>query len=137
MKKFLFMSVLLGALMALTLTGCGSSSGSTRTYETQEAIPEVPNTGGDSIIVQNTGDGVAGMTYTKVSDGSVLVDCGPGGCGDVFAGNDITGDGDGSAVGGAGLAGTESTDCPAGTVWCSIESKCVPDSGSGDCATAH
>lgn len=85
------MSVLIGALLALS--GCGSS-GSTKTYETstQPAIPEVPNPGGDALVVTNTGEGNVGMSYTKIADGSILVDCGEGGCGDVYSGNEMTDD---------------------------------------------
>jgi len=91
MKKLLFMSVLIGALLALS--GCGSS-GSTKTYETstQPAIPEIPNTNGDALVVTNTGEGNVGMSYTKIADGSILVDCGEGGCGDVYSGNEMTDD---------------------------------------------
>ncbi len=132
MKKILFMSVLIGALLALS--GCGSS-GSNRTYETttEPAVPAVPNTGGDALVVTNTGEGNVGMTYTKVSDGSVLVECdGEGGCGDVFIGNEITeGDGDNVTDGDASITGADS--CEDGFVWCSIEKKCVVDSGGGAC----
>ncbi len=132
------MSVLIGALLALS--GCGSSS-SGRTYETttEPAIPAVPNTGGDALVVTNTGEGNVGMSYTKISDGSVLVECdGEGGCGDVFIGNEIT-EGDGDSVtdgGGDGASTTSSGSCEDGFVWCSIEGKCVPDSGGGSCS-AH
>ena len=111
----MIIAVAIAAMLAMT--ACGSSD-SVKSYETQPGVPEVPNTGGDALIVTNTGEGNVGMTYTKVADGSILVDCGDGGCGDVYSGNDMADSSDNSSA---------STDCPDGFVWCSIEKKCIPD----------
>ncbi len=70
--------------LLIFLNGCGSS----RTYQTAGlAEEEVPITG-DSIIV--TGNGDVNITYVEVGDGSIYIDCGTGGCGDIYIGNEFT-----------------------------------------------
>ena len=59
-------------LPLLFLVGCGSDT----TY-VQEAplLPETP-TDGTNIIVSAEGESSAGVQYTEVGDGSILVSCG-------------------------------------------------------------
>ncbi len=124
MKKIILASVMIFAML-FSITGCGSSSGG-RTYETTEAIPEVPNTGGDALVVTNSGEGDIGMSYTKLDNGSVLVECdGEGGCGDILVGSEVTSSGE-ATDGGASTTGGPGS-CEDGFVWCSVENKCVPE----------
>lgn len=62
------------ALVAIMLVGCGSDK-KTTTY-TQEApvLPDAP--GGTTLIAQADNAASAGLSYTEVGDGSVLVNCG-------------------------------------------------------------
>ena len=65
----------------LILVGCGGGD----TYVANEpAIPEIPTGTGNALIVTATDDGSAGLKYTEIGDGSILIDCGTGGCGDVY-----------------------------------------------------
>ena len=84
MKKTVLFSAIVAAAI---LTGCGSNKS---TYVTEApAIPEVPNPNGTALIVTATDDSEAGITYTEVGDGSLLVDCGLGGCGDIYVGSPL------------------------------------------------
>ncbi len=78
--------ILIASIFALV--GCGSDGD---TYvDSGPAIPEVPNPDGTALIVTASDSSSAGITYTEVSDGSILVDCGDGGCGNVLIGSPIT-----------------------------------------------
>jgi predicted small lipoprotein YifL len=75
MKK-IFLSITLLIAGALFLTACGSGGD---TYVAEgPAAPEIPVGEGQAFIVQASGDSSAGMSYTEVGDGSILVDCGDG-----------------------------------------------------------
>ncbi len=79
MKKVLMLSV-----VAFMMVGCGSD-GDTYVANPEPALPELPTSGEDSFIITNTGDGSsAGMSYTKLDNGSILIDCTSGTCGDVY-----------------------------------------------------
>lgn len=87
--KHLHLGMLATALSTLLLAGCGSS-GTSSTYETQPATPEVPVTDGNVIIVSPSDGSTAGLSYTEVGDGSIIIDCGAGGCGGVVVGSEVT-----------------------------------------------
>ncbi len=91
----------------LMFTACGSS-GSSKTYETQDAVPEVPNPNGTALIVSGN-EGNTGISYTEVSDGSILVDCGDGGCGDVYAGSEVAASGSSTDAKSGGCTGAGCT----------------------------
>ncbi len=131
--KNLVATVLILVMSSFLMTGCGSS-GTTYQADAQPATPEVPNTGGDAFVITSNGEGSAGMSYTNVGDGSILVDCGIGGCGDVYT---AVGDNDnsGEAVDGGASTTSNPGTCPAGTIWCSIDNKCVPDGSSSSCSS--
>ncbi len=70
----------------LLLTGCGGSN----TFRTSEVAEEgVPTTEGDSLIITTTGDGDTNITYVEVEDGGIYIDCGDGGCGDIYVGYEV------------------------------------------------
>jgi len=82
------------ATFSLFIVGCGSGGGNT--YVTEEvATPEVPAPNGTALMVTGN-EGNTGITYTNVGEGSVLIDCGDGGCGDVYVASPIEG-GEGEA----------------------------------------
>ena len=76
--------IVLGVAVMLLVVGCGSSGGKTYVANPEPAAPEVPSVGGDAFVITSSGEGSAGMSYTSLEDGSVLVDCGSGGCGDIY-----------------------------------------------------
>ncbi len=72
----------------LLLTGCGGGGG--RTYQTTGvAEEEIPTTKGDSLIITTTGNGDTNITYVEVEDGGIYIDCGTGGCGDIYIGVEV------------------------------------------------
>ena len=84
MRKVLMLSVI-----AFMMVGCGSS-GDTYVASPEPAIPELPTSGEDSFIITNTGDeSSAGMSYTKLDNGSILIDCTGGTCGDVYVASPV------------------------------------------------
>jgi len=104
MKNMLFVGV---AVAGLTLfTGCGGGD----TYVAEgPAAPEIPTDTGQALIVQASDDSSAGLSYTEVGDGSILVNCGDGdgyGC-EVYTGSQVTSDGEASTAGGC-----SSGNCP-------------------------
>ena len=73
-------------LSAFLLVGCGGGT----TYVTEDqAIPEIPTDTGQALIVTTTDNGTTGLSYTQVGDGSILIDCGSGGCGDVYVASPV------------------------------------------------
>ena len=73
------------AVATIFLVGCGG--GTTKTYQTETIVENnvsepVPVPEGDAIIVEGGGDVI-------VTDDSVTIECGEGGCGDVYVGNEI------------------------------------------------
>ena len=84
MKKMIVLSVLVFGLV-----GCGSS-GDTYVASTEPALPELPTSGEDSFIITNTGDeSSAGMSYSRLDNGSILIDCTNGTCGDVYVASPV------------------------------------------------
>ena len=106
MKKLILVSVL-----ALFLTACGTSGDN---YTTNEApmTPDVP-TNGSNIVVSAEGESNVGLTYTNVSEGSILVSCGDNCDLDVYEATK--------------LSDEDATTCDEGFVWCPIELKCIPE----------
>ena len=85
------MKIILAVALVAILTGCGST-GSKTTYQEEEiAEPEIPVSNGNVLVVSGN-DGDTGISYTDVGDGSVLIDCGDGGCGDVYVASPVTED---------------------------------------------
>ena len=83
------MKVLLSIVAVLALVGCGSGGGNT--YVTEEAaIPEVPAPDGTALIVSGN-EGNTGITYTEVGEGALLIDCGDGGCGNIYVATPVEG----------------------------------------------
>lgn len=77
--KRLDLGMILGALtssaVAIVISGCGSSGGDT--YTTNEApLPEQTPTNGTNIVVSAENESEAGLSYTNVSNNSILVSCG-------------------------------------------------------------
>ena len=76
--------------IGLFIIGCGSS-GTTTTYEARPTEPSQVNktsiVDGDAVIIESGGDST--ITTSKNADGSITVDCGEGGCGDVQVGDKI------------------------------------------------
>jgi len=70
------------------LSGCGSSKKTTY-QEEEQAVPEIPVSNGQVLVVSGN-EGDTGISYTNVGDGSVLIDCGGGGCGDVYVASPVT-----------------------------------------------
>ena len=83
MKKSLFSIV-----TVLLLVGCGGSGGGTQYTTEAPVMPDIP-TEGNAIIVTANDDSNAVMSYTQVSDNGILIECGEGGCGDIFVGSEI------------------------------------------------
>ena len=83
------LSVMVGfaGILSLGLQGCGDTKNST--YEAEgPALEEIPTTDGQVLVVSGN-EGDTGISYTNVGDGSVLIDCGGGGCGDVYVASEI------------------------------------------------
>ncbi len=94
MKKIIVLSAL-----AFMLIGCGSD-GTTYVASPEPALPELPTSGEDSFVITNTGDeSSAGMSYTKLDNGSILIDCTGGTCGDVYVASPVD-ESDGSCADG-------------------------------------
>ena len=85
------MKIILAVALVAILTGCGSTGSKTTYQEEEQALPEIPVTDGQVLVVSGN-DGDTGISYTNVGDGSVLVDCGTGGCGDVYVASPVTED---------------------------------------------
>ena len=103
--------ILISTILVLGLIGCGTSGGDT-TYVQEAPLPEAIPTNGTNIVVTAEGESTVGMSYTNVSDGSILVSCGDNCNLDV---NEVS------------KVEPEGTDCPTGLVWCPIEKKCIPE----------
>jgi hypothetical protein len=77
--------------IGLFIIGCGSSGTTTTTYEARPTEPSQVNktsiVDGDAVIIESGGDST--ITTSKNADGSITVDCGEGGCGDVQVGDKI------------------------------------------------
>lgn len=71
--------------IAVIIVGCGGGD----TYVTNEqAVPEIPTDTGQALVVTASDNATAGLSYTEVGDGSVLIDCGDGGCG-IYIGEQV------------------------------------------------
>ncbi len=102
------------SVIVLMFTACGGSSGgsSQKSYETQDSVPEVPNPNGTALIVSGN-SGPTGISYIEVGENGILVDCGDGGCGDVYAGSEVL-------ESGSTTNGSSESGCPGGN--CTRES---------------
>ncbi len=88
MRKFGILSLM--AASAIMFSGCGGDDNTTYERSTEPALEELPTSGGDSFVITNTGDNAsAGMSYTKLEDGSILIDCTGGTCGDVYVASPV------------------------------------------------
>ena len=112
MKRFNLGMILITTII---LAGCGSSGGDT--YTTNEApLPEMTPTDGTNIMVSAEGESSVGLSYTNVSDGSILVSCGDNCDLSVNEASPVITD----TEGGQG-------ECEDGFFWCPIENKCLPN----------
>jgi len=93
-------------LVALLFVSCSTDGDSTYVQEAP-LVTDTP-TNGTSIIVSTETEAV--VSYTNVSEGSILVSCGDDCDLEVYE-----------------ATKTDATDCPAGFVWCPIEKKCIPE----------
>jgi hypothetical protein len=100
----------LSAAAAITLTACGGGD----TYTTTgHAVPDEP-IAGDALIISSGADNgsVSSVSYTTLEDGSILVSCNGGACGDISVGASAGGAAGTGAAGGCGSSGsTGSTGC--------------------------
>ena len=81
------MKTIIGLAAVFLLVGCG---GGGTTYVTEEpAVPEIPAGTGEALIVTASGGSDVGLSYTKVSDNGILIDCGSAGCGDIYVGSEV------------------------------------------------
>ena len=85
MKKTMLMSAIVAAAM---LSGCGSSTTNKTYVEEAPAPPEIPLVDGQVLVVSGN-EGDTGISYTNLGDGSLLIDCGDGGCGDITVASEI------------------------------------------------
>lgn len=76
--------IVAACIAVFIMAGCSSE----KTYITEgSAAPEVPTDTGQALIITASDEAKVGMSYTEIGDGSVLIDCGSSGCGNIYVGS--------------------------------------------------
>ncbi len=105
--------------LALLINGCGSTGGTTRTYETMPPNQD----GGNSLVINGNGNQIE---YVILDDGSVLIDCQGGECGPIYNAEEIMIDGSDNSEKASSCTDGVQGECPDGYFYCPIENKCIP-----------
>ncbi len=82
------MKITVLVLLVFVFIGCGESTGKQYVVKEPVNVDKTTTVSGDAIIVES-GDNTD-MNVTKNENGTINIDCGEGGCGDITIGTETT-----------------------------------------------
>jgi len=84
------MKQLIGIIFVFVFIGCGESTGKQYVVKETVNVDKTTTVSGDAVIVESGGN--ADMNITKNENGTINIDCGEGGCGDITIGTETNND---------------------------------------------